>query len=296
MLNWIWLGFFLSAFAAALWQWLGLGDADVFSRLVAALFDMARLSVEIVLVLVGTMTLWLGFLQIAERAGLIAVMARLLDPLFRRLMPEVPSGHPALGHITMNFAANVLGLDNAATPIGIKAMHSLQSLNPSKDTASNAQILFMVDPDILTTTLGVVVIVYVAINATGFAIRISDSASPWAAPPLGILSGLLTGTTGSVGIPIALYLQARGLDKESFLRAIALTFLISASMLVIALLEKGALGKETALLSAASLIPAFAGMAIGQRLRGRLSEDLFRKFVFLFLMVAAANLIRKGLF
>ncbi len=163
-------------------------------------------------------------------------------------------------------------------------------------TVIGAQILFMVDPNILTTTLGVIVIVYVAINATGFAIRISDSASPWAAPPLGILSGLLTGTTGSVGIPIALYLQARGLDKESFLRAIALTFLISASMLVIALLEKGAIGKETALLSAASLIPAFAGMAIGQRLRGRLSEDLFRKFVFLFLMVAAANLIRKGLF
>ena len=163
-------------------------------------------------------------------------------------------------------------------------------------TVIGAQILFMVDPNILTTTLGVIVIVYVAINATGFAIRISDSASPWAAPPLGILSGLLTGTTGSVGIPIALYLQARGLDKESFLRAIALTFLISASMLVIALLEKGALGEETALVSAASLIPAFAGMAIGQRLRGRLSEDLFRKFVFLFLMVAAANLIRKGLF
>ncbi len=163
-------------------------------------------------------------------------------------------------------------------------------------TVIGAQILFIVDPDILTTTLGVVVIVYVAINATGFAIRISDSASHWAAPPLGILSGLLTGTTGSVGIPIALYLQAQRLDKESFLRAIALTFLISASMLVIALMEKGAIGKETALVSAASLIPAFAGMAIGQRLRGRLSEDLFRKFVFLFLMVAAANLIRKGLF
>ena len=163
-------------------------------------------------------------------------------------------------------------------------------------TVIGAQILFMVDPDILTMTLGVVVIVYVAINATGFAIRISDSTSPWAAPPLGLLSGLLTGTTGSVGIPIALYLQARGLDKESFLRAIALTFLISASMLVIALLEKGALGKNPALVSAASLIPAFAGMAIGQRLRSRLSEDLFRKFVFLFLMVAAVNLIRKGLF
>lgn len=130
MLNGIWLSFFLAAFAAALWQWLGMGDSEVFSRLVAALFDMARLSVEIVLVLVGTMTLWLGFLAIAEKAGLIRLLARVLDPLFRRLMPEVPSGHPALGHISMNFAANILGLDNAATPIGIKAMHSLQELNP----------------------------------------------------------------------------------------------------------------------------------------------------------------------
>ena len=116
------------------------------------------------------------------------------------------------------------------------------------------------------------VIVYVAINATGFAIRVSDAAAPWAAPPLGLLSGLLTGTTGYVGIPIALYLQARGLDKDSFLRAIALTFLISASMLVIALLEKGALGRTRSGVCG-QLIP-FAGMAIGQRLH-RLSEDLF---------------------
>jgi spore maturation protein SpmA len=144
MLNGIWLSFFLAAFAAALWQWLGMGDAEVFSRLVASLFEMARLSVEIILVLVGTMTLWLGFLAIAEKAGLIRVLARVLDPLFRRLMPEVPSGHPALGHISMNFAANILGLDNAATPIGIKAMHSLQSLNTTPNTASNAQILFLV--------------------------------------------------------------------------------------------------------------------------------------------------------
>lgn len=160
MLNAIWLGFFLIAFASALWQWLGLGDAEVFSRLVAALFDMARLSVEIVLVLVGTMTLWLGFLAIAEKAGLIRLLARLLDPLFRRLLPEVPSGHPAAGHITMNFAANVLGLDNAATPIGLKAMHALQSLNPSKDTASNAQILFLVLNSSSLTLLPVTIFMY----------------------------------------------------------------------------------------------------------------------------------------
>jgi spore maturation protein SpmA/spore maturation protein SpmB len=160
MLNGIWLSFFLVSFAAALWQWLGMGDAEVFSRLVASLFDMARLSVEIILVLVGTMTLWLGFLAIAEKAGLIRVLARVLDPLFSRLMPEVPSGHPALGHISMNFAANILGLDNAATPIGIKAMHSLQSLNPSTTTASNAQILFLVLNASSLTLLPVTIFMY----------------------------------------------------------------------------------------------------------------------------------------
>ncbi|MCG2582124.1 MAG: spore maturation protein [Marinobacter sp.] len=160
MLNGIWLSFFIAAFVAALWQWLGAGDSEVFSRLVAALFDMAELSVEIVLVLAGTMTLWLGFLAIAEKAGLIRLMARVLDPLFRRLMPEVPSGHPAMGLISMNFAANILGLDNAATPIGIKAMHSLQSLNPSKDTASNAQILFLVLNTSSLTLLPVTIFMY----------------------------------------------------------------------------------------------------------------------------------------
>lgn len=163
-------------------------------------------------------------------------------------------------------------------------------------TVAGAQILFLVDPDILITLLGIVVIVYVAINATRFRIRISDRGAPWAAPPLGLLSGLLTGTTGSVGIPIALYLQARGVDKESFLRAIALTFLISASMLVLALVEKGAINQENAGISAISLIPAFVGMTIGQRLRAYLSEDRFRLFVYVFLLIAAANLIRKGLF
>ncbi len=160
MLNGIWLSFFIAAFAAALWQWLGMGDTEVFSRLVGALFEMARLSVDIIIVLIGTMTLWLGLLAIAEKAGLIDLLARLLNPLFRRLMPEVPSGHPALGHITMNFAANVLGLDNAATPIGLKAMHSLQTLNPSRDTASNAQILFLVLNASSLTLLPVTIFMY----------------------------------------------------------------------------------------------------------------------------------------
>ncbi len=144
MLNRLWLGFFLTAAIAALAQWLIGGNAGVFAAMVGSLFDMARLSVEVMILLFGTLTLWLGFLRIAERAGLIDLFARALGPLFARLMPEVPRGHPAIGLITLNFAANLLGLDNAATPIGLRAMRELQTLNPSADTASNAQILFLV--------------------------------------------------------------------------------------------------------------------------------------------------------
>lgn len=160
MLNGIWLSFFIAAFAASLWQWLIGGDSEIFARLVQSLFDMARISVEIILVLLGTMTLWLGFLSIAEKAGLIRLLGRILDPLFCRLMPDVPRGHPAMGLISMNFAANILGLDNAATPIGIKAMHSLQELNPSRETASNAQILFLVLNTSSLTLLPVTIFMY----------------------------------------------------------------------------------------------------------------------------------------
>ncbi|PZQ70041.1 MAG: hypothetical protein DI563_18870 [Variovorax paradoxus] len=144
MLNGLWLAFFLVAAVAGFGRWLVGGDASAFAAMVEALFAMAKLSVEVMVLLFGTLTLWLGFLRIAERAGLVAALARWLGPLFARLMPEVPRGHPALGLITMNFAANALGLDNAATPIGLKAMRELQTLNPRPEEATNAQILFLV--------------------------------------------------------------------------------------------------------------------------------------------------------
>ncbi len=144
MLNTLWLGFFAVAAASAGWHVLGSGDLGVFQAMVESLFAMARLSVEVMVLLFGTLTLWLGFLRIAERAMLVDALARWLSPLFARLMPEVPRGHPALGLITLNFTANALGLDNAATPIGLKAMRELQSLNPEPAVASNAQILFLV--------------------------------------------------------------------------------------------------------------------------------------------------------
>lgn len=144
-LTWIWAGFFLAGFAAALAQWLFLGDVEVFKRIVDGTFEAARVGVmEISLPLAGVMTLWLGMLAIGEKAGAIDFLAKIIGPFFSRIFPEVPKDHPATGHMVMNFSANFLGLDNAATPFGLKAMASLQTLNPGKDEASNAQIMFLV--------------------------------------------------------------------------------------------------------------------------------------------------------
>lgn len=159
MLNLFWFGFFLVAAIAGMAQWLQ-GDPGVWAAMVESLFAMAKLSVEVMILLFGTLTLWLGFLRIAEQAGLVDRIGKLLGPLFARLMPEVPRGHPALGLITLNFAANGLGLDNAATPIGLKAMRELQSLNPSSTTASNAQILFLVLNASSLTLLPVTIFMY----------------------------------------------------------------------------------------------------------------------------------------
>lgn len=160
MLNWLWLGFFLVAACSATGRWLIAGDAGVFAAMVESLFAMAKLSVDVMLLLFGTLTLWLGFLRIAEKAGVVDVLARMLAPLFRRLMPEIPAGHPALGLITLNFTANALGLDNAATPIGLKAMRALQELNPHPETATNAQILFLVMNASSLTLLPVSIFMY----------------------------------------------------------------------------------------------------------------------------------------
>jgi len=154
------VSFFFIALLGALWRWTHLSDLEVFARMVDSLFSMAKLSVEVMILLFGTLTLWLGFLKIAEHAGLVEKIAGWLSPLFRRLMPEVPKKHPAVGLITMNFIANGLGLDNAATPIGLKAMRSMQSLNPTPKIASNAQILFLVMNASSLTLLPVSIFMY----------------------------------------------------------------------------------------------------------------------------------------
>ena len=144
MLNFIWIFFFATAFIVALIKLLAFGDTQVFSQMMQAMFSLSKTAFEIALGLTGVLALWLGIMKIGERSGFIQVITRWLSPLFIRLMPEVPKNHPAIGAIVMNMSANALGLDNAATPLGIKAMQELQKLNPFKDTASNAQILFLV--------------------------------------------------------------------------------------------------------------------------------------------------------
>ena len=144
-LNYIWSGFFLVGFVAAVLQWLFLGDNDIFKRIIDGTFSSAKTGVmDIALPLAGVMTLWLGIMNIGEKAGAVGWLAKVIAPFFSRIFPDVPKEHPATGHMVMNFSANLLGLDNAATPFGLKAMESLQTLNPDKDTASNAQIMFLV--------------------------------------------------------------------------------------------------------------------------------------------------------
>jgi len=144
-LTYIWTGFFLVGFLAALAQWIFLGDTEIFKRIIDGTFDSAKMAVmDIALPLAGVMTFWLGIMNVGEKAGAINLFARAIGPFFSRIFPGVPKDHPANGHMVMNFSANMLGLDNAATPFGLKAMESLQSLNPKKDEATDAQLMFLV--------------------------------------------------------------------------------------------------------------------------------------------------------
>ena len=143
-LSYIWISFFLIAFLIAFIKWAFLHDPMIFKVIVDGVFKSAGDSVDLSSKLIGIMTLFLGFMSIGEKAGAIRFLSRIVGPFFSRLFPEVPRNHPAMGHMMMNFSANLLGLDNAATPFGLKAMESLQELNPKKETASNAQIMFLV--------------------------------------------------------------------------------------------------------------------------------------------------------
>ena len=257
MLNFLWLGFFLVATASALWRLLVIGDASVFAAMVESLFAMAKLSVEVMILLFGTLTLWLGFLRIAERAGLVSSLARLLSPLFMRLLPGVPAGHPALGLITMNFTANALGLDNAATPIGLKAMRELQSLNPDPVVASDAQIMFLVLNASSLTLLPVSIFMY--------------RAQQGAPDPTLVFLPILLATTAST---LTGFFAVAFAQRLKLLDPVVLRFLLGAGLLlgvtiaVLASLSSAALAALSSVLGNAvlfGLIVAFLLVGVWRR-------------------------------
>ena len=160
VLNYIWIAFFLLAFVFALAQMIFFGNTEVFSDIIDSTFSSSKNAFEISLGLTGVLALWMGIMKIGERSGVVNVMARVLSPVFYRLFPDIPKGHPVTGSIFMNIAANMLGLDNAATPLGLKAMEGLQEINPRKDTASNPMIMFLVLNTSGLTIIPVSIMVY----------------------------------------------------------------------------------------------------------------------------------------
>jgi len=159
-LNYIWIGFFLTGFLAALGQLIFSGNTQIFNDLVNAVFANAKTGFEISLGLTGALTLWMGLLKVGEKGGVVAILGKFIEPLFQKLFPGLPHGHPAYGSIILNIAANMLGLDNAATPVGLKAMKEMQEVNADRDTASNAQIMFLVINAAGLTIIPVSIIVY----------------------------------------------------------------------------------------------------------------------------------------
>ena len=160
VLNYIWIAFFLLAAVCALVQSSFLGNVGVFADIINSTFDNSKTAFEISLGLTGVLSLWMGVMKIGEKGGAVNALSRVLSPVFTRLFPDIPKGHPATGHIFMNIAANMLGLDNAATPLGLKAMESMQELNPKKDTATNPMIMFLVLNTSGLTIIPVSIMVY----------------------------------------------------------------------------------------------------------------------------------------
>ena len=160
VLNWIWIGFFIIAFVIAVIKLVFWGDFDVFPAMMDSTFSSSKTAFEISLGLTGVLSLWLGIMKIGEKGGVVNVLAKLLSPVFTKLFPDIPKGHPVTGSIFMNIAANMLGLDNAATPLGLKAMEQLQDLNQKKDTASNPMIMFLVLNTSGLTLIPISILVY----------------------------------------------------------------------------------------------------------------------------------------
>lgn len=217
VLNYIWIGFFATAFVIALAKLLIWGDISVFPAIMDSTFASSRTAFEISLGLTGVLSLWMGIMKIGEKGGLVNAVSRMLSPLFTRLFPDVPAGHPAFGHMFMNISANMLGLDNAATPLGLKAMESLQELNSRKDTATNPMIMFLVLNTSGLTLIPVSILVY--------------RAQMGAAQPTDIFIPILLSTTVATlaGIVItSLYQKINLLNRTILGTMMGLCLLVSA--------------------------------------------------------------------
>lgn len=235
VLNYIWVGFFLVALVVGIIRTLGYfmqqglditlwvhftpADRDVFVTIAQSTFTMAKESVNISIYLIGVMTLWLGIMKIGENSGAINTLVKLVSPFFRKIFPEIPKNHPAMGAILMNFCANMLGLDNAATPFGIKAMNELQQLNPKKDTASNAQILFLV---LNTSGLTIIPISIIALRAATGAANPADVFLPL------LLSTFCASLTGLIIVSV--------IQRINLLKKVVLIYLGILSFIVALLL------------------------------------------------------------
>ncbi len=257
MLNALWIGFFLVAALVGLGKLLLLGDPTPFVDMMNATFASSKTAFQVALGLVGVMTFWLGLLRVAERAGFLNLLTRILNPLFRRLFREVPEGHPALGAMTMNIAANMLGLDNAATPIGLKAMQALQTLNPSTVEASNAQILFLVKTASSVTLLPITVFTY--------------RAQMGARDPTDVFVPILLATYVSMMVGLALvsaYQRINLFDRVIFAYLAGLGLVVGAMVYYFGHLAPAEMARQSALVSDILLFSLIIAFIAGAALKG----------------------------
>ncbi len=272
-LNYIWIGFFVIGFLVALARVIGfyfrdffaeygilfdIADFNVFADIMQSTFDMAETSVSIAIVLIGIMTLWLGIMKIGEEGGAVQIMSKIIGPFFSKLFPEIPKDHPANGSIMMNFAANMLGLDNAATPVGLKAMNQLQDLNPNKEVASNAQIMFLV---LNTSGLTLIPISVLALRAEAGAANPADVFLPiLLATYFATLAGLIT---------VAIFQKINLFNRTVFLYLLAFTLIISCIIYFFIVLPQSKVGPYSSLFGnfiLFSIIIAFTLLGIRRKI------------------------------
>ncbi|WP_100641477.1 nucleoside recognition domain-containing protein [Alteromonas facilis] len=264
MLHRIWLFFIVAAFLATTWQVLIAGDLAAFENTMSSITAMARLSVDIAIGLIGLLAFWLGIFKVAEHSGLIAKFSKVLEPLLCRLMPDIPRGHPAIGSITMNMSANVLGLDNAATPFGIKAMQDMQSLTQVKDTLTNSQILFLVLNTSSVTLFPIAVFLY--------------RAEQGAAQPTDVFIPILLATSAStlVGLLVTCAIQRINLfNKVVLIYLVGIFSLLFAVILYFSKLASEQLAQQSSIVANFALLVFIVVVLLAGWRKGHNTYELF---------------------